>query len=146
MAAGVSALKYSDLWRAFIPEYGMIDAKFLKHEFSGVIDALRKLKNGKPILSTAQLKKSVRDMTGDMTFLDIYEQNKWNLNITVTVGSNQGESRLLNYLTAPNVVVWSAVLASCAIPLAFDPVELMIRTETGEIVPYYTSTFKSKRK
>jgi TAG lipase / steryl ester hydrolase / phospholipase A2 / LPA acyltransferase len=43
---------------------------------------------------------------------------------------------LLNYLTTPNVVVWSAVVASCAIPGAFESVDLMIRTENGQIVPY----------
>ncbi|RHZ10626.1 hypothetical protein DYB26_016418, partial [Aphanomyces astaci] len=32
--------------------------------------------------------------------------------------------QLLNYLTAPNVLVWSASLASCAIPMVFSPVEL----------------------
>jgi predicted acylesterase/phospholipase RssA len=37
-------------------------------------------------------------------------------------------SKLLNYITAPNVVVWSAVLASCAIPGIFKSVDLMIKT------------------
>jgi len=43
----------------------------------------------------------------------------------------------LNYLTSPNVVVWSAVSASTAIPRFFHPVELMIKTEDGQIVPYH---------
>jgi predicted acylesterase/phospholipase RssA len=40
-------------------------------------------------------------------------------------------------LTTPNVVVWSAVSASTAIPIFYEPVELMIKTEIGEIVPYH---------
>jgi TAG lipase/steryl ester hydrolase/phospholipase A2/LPA acyltransferase len=39
------------------------------------------------------------------------------LNIVVSPASGSGNKdslRLLNYLTAPNVLVWSASLASCA--------------------------------
>lgn len=40
-------------------------------------------------------------------------------------------------MTCPNVVIWSAVSASTAIPGFFDSVELMIKTENGEIIPYH---------
>lgn len=33
--------------------------------------------------------------------------------------------------------MWSAVCASAAIPRFFEPVEIMIKTETGEIIPYH---------
>ena len=39
----------------------------------------------------------------------------------------QSEQKLLNYLTAPNVVIWSAVLCSCAIPVVFEAQELMCK-------------------
>lgn len=67
----------------------------------------------------------------NVTFAEIYEKYGWNLNITVTDFSNADESRLLNYLTSPNVLVWSAVVASCAIPGMFESVDLMMRTENG---------------
>lgn len=76
---------------------------------------------------------------GDMTFKEVHDQNKWNLNIVVTDKNKIDESRLLNYLTAPNVVVWSAAAASCAIPGAYDPVELMEKDEDGNIIPYHRS-------
>lgn len=53
---------------------------------------------------------------------------------------------MLNYLTAPKVVVWSAVIASCAIPVMFAQVELMIKTETGELKPYYMTQLKGNFK
>ena len=56
----------------------------------------------------------------------------WNLNVSVTDFSNAGTTRLLNYLTAPNVLIWSACVASCAIPGAFSPVDILIRTEDGQ--------------
>jgi len=44
--------------------------------------------------------------------------------------------RLLNYLTAPNVLIWSAASASCAIPGLYQPVPLMAKTKHGDIVPW----------
>ena len=70
-------------------------------------------------------------MGGDLTFKEIHDFYKWNLNITVTDANKTDEARLLNYLTSPNVVVWSAVSASTAIPMFYEPVELMIKNEDG---------------
>ena len=104
------------------------------------------LKRGENIFETEVLKKAAYKYCGDLTFLEIFEQNKWNLNITVTDGIRQGDSKLLNYLTAPNVVVWSAIIASCAIPGCFDSVEIMIKDQNGEIKPYYMSKLKGNYK
>jgi predicted acylesterase/phospholipase RssA len=49
----------------------------------------------------------------------------------------QGSSRqprLLNYLTYPNVLIWSAAVASCAIPGVFNPVELFAKDPSGVLV------------
>lgn len=76
-----------------------------------------------------------------MTFKEVHERFKWNLNITVTDANKVDESRLLNYLTTPNVVIWSAVLASAAIPGFFDPVELMVKHEGEEdLEPYHVGS------
>ena len=62
------------------------------------------------------------------------------INIVVSPASGAGNKdslRLLNYLTAPNVLVWSAALASCAIPGVYAPVELLKKDErTGKLSPY----------
>lgn len=42
----------------------------------------------------------------------------------------------MNYLTAPHVLVRTAVLASSAIPYFFKPVELKSKNSKGEIVSY----------
>lgn len=58
------------------------------------------------------------------------------LNITVTGhGLNDG-NHVLNYLTAPHVLIWSAVMASCAIPYFFGAIPLYCKNENNEIVPY----------
>ena len=38
------------------------------------------------------------------------------------------------------MVVWSAACASSAIPRIYDPVELMIKTDDGEIRPYHPNS------
>src|SRR3546814_13100114 len=50
--------------------------------------------------------------------------------------SDLQNGRLLNAITAPNVLIREAVLASCAVPGVFPPVMLMARDEDGGRVPY----------
>jgi hypothetical protein len=47
---------------------------------------------------------------------------------------------LLNYLTAPNVLLWSAVAASCALPGLMRPVTLMAVDHRGRVVPFHTTS------
>ena len=55
------------------------------------------------------LKAALRDNIGDMTFREAYNRTRRILNITVSTSGMFEMPRLLNYLTAPNVLVWSAV-------------------------------------
>ena len=80
---------------------------------------------GKIVLDTQVLKDYIYRFTGDHTFKEVFQNYGWNLNITVTDYSMQHAPHLLNYLTTPNVLIWSAVLASCAIPGMYAKVELM---------------------
>lgn len=43
---------------------------------------------------------------------------------------------LLNYITSPDVLIWSAVQASCALPGFFSPVTLYAKNHKGEIKPW----------
>lgn len=65
------------------------------------------------------LQKFLRDNIGDFTFQEAYDKTGWILNITVTGANEHDENRLLNYLTAPNVLIWSACAASCCLPYIF---------------------------
>ena len=44
---------------------------------------------------------------------------------------------LLNYLTAPDTVIWSALLASAAVPGILNPVVLMQKARDGTLVPWH---------
>jgi TAG lipase/steryl ester hydrolase/phospholipase A2/LPA acyltransferase len=51
----------------------------------------------------------IRGLIGDMTFQESYNRTRRILNITVSSASLYELPRLLNYITAPNVMIWSAV-------------------------------------
>ncbi|KAB8291375.1 hypothetical protein EYC80_010054 [Monilinia laxa] len=65
-------------------------------------------------LDVKVLEECVRANVGDLTFEEAYNKTKRVLNITVATGGKGGVPNLLNYLTAPNVLIWSAALASNA--------------------------------
>lgn len=107
-------------------------------------DFVMRIIKGEGVLDNKHMAVMMRKNIGDITFKEIHDLYKWNLNITVTDAHKTDEARLLNYLTAPNVVVWSAICASTAIPRVFDPVELMIKTESGEIKPYHPNVTQTR--
>jgi len=88
------------------------------------------------ILDITILKRVIERYAGSYTFLEAYEKTGLVINITVMPATAHGLPRILNYLTAPNVVVWSASLCSCAIPGVFQSQELLEKDENGELVPF----------
>lgn len=86
------------------------------------------------------LEECVRANVGDLTFEEAYARTKRVLNITVATSSRGGVPNLLNYITAPNVLIWSAALASNASSTRFhNPYRLLCKDETGAIVPWLIS-------
>ena len=55
------------------------------------------------------LKAALKDNIGDVTFQEAYNRTRRILNVTVSTSATFEMPRLLNYLTAPNVLIWSAV-------------------------------------
>ncbi|CAH0475274.1 unnamed protein product [Peronospora belbahrii] len=94
------------------------------------------------LLDTKTLRDCLRGVMGDYTFREAYDRTGRIINVTVTPLSADDYPQLLNYLTAPNVIIWSASLASCAIPNVFCPVELLAKDENGNMVPYYREGLK----
>lgn len=65
------------------------------------------------------LQETMIGFLGDLTFREAYNRTGRILNITVSPASVHEHPRLLNYLTAPSVLIWSAVCASCSLPGVF---------------------------
>jgi len=87
-----------------------------------------------PVLDVQTLGNTIIDLVGDCTFLQAFNATGRILNIMVS-RSDGREPMLLNYLTAPHVLVWSACRASSAVPGIFAPCELWARGPSGEAVP-----------
>ncbi|KAH0537920.1 hypothetical protein FGG08_005402 [Glutinoglossum americanum] len=82
----------------------------------------------------------MKGLLGDMTFQEAYNRTRRVLNICVSSASLYELPRLLNYVTAPNVLIWSAVAASCSVPLVFSAASLLAKNpKTGKAVPWNPS-------
>ncbi|THH28944.1 hypothetical protein EUX98_g5239 [Antrodiella citrinella] len=73
---------------------------------------------------------------GSLTFKEAYLRTGRILNISVIPADRHSPTKLLNYMTAPDTVIWSAVLASAAVPGILNPVVLMSKLKDGSIVPW----------
>ncbi|KAI0126721.1 patatin-like phospholipase [Xylariales sp. AK1849] len=83
------------------------------------------------------LTRVMRDLLGDLTFQEAYNRTRRICNICVSSASIYELPRLLNYVTAPNVMIWSAVAASCSVPLVFSAAPLLVKNPlTGEHSPW----------
>ena len=82
------------------------------------------------------LQEKLRDLLGEYTFEEAYAQSGIAINVAVSAADTSEPPRLLNYLTAPNVLVWSAVACSSAFPFLYAPQTLLARDSKGRIIPF----------
>lgn len=73
---------------------------------------------------------------GSMTFREAYQRTGRILNISVVPFDMHSPPKLINHVTAPDCVIWTAVIASAAVPGIINPVVLMMKSKTGELLPY----------
>jgi len=78
----------------------------------------------------------IRQNVGDWTFVQAQERTGRVCNISVSPTRKRQWPRLLNYLTAPNLLLARTSAISCAVPGLFPPQELEARNEKGETIPY----------
>lgn len=73
---------------------------------------------------------------GSMTFKEAYQRTGRILNVSCVPSDPHSPTILANYITAPDCVIWSAVLASAAVPGILNPVVLMKKDKDGSLSPY----------
>lgn len=73
---------------------------------------------------------------GSMTFKEAYERTGRALNVSVVPADRYSPTILLNHLTAPNCTIWSAIIASAAVPGILNPVVLMSKSRDGTLKPH----------
>lgn len=87
-------------------------------------------------LSIDQLREHVETNVGGDTFREAFERTGRVLNVSVSPTRARQKPRVLSHLTAPDVLVADATVASCAIPGLFPPVALRQRLPNGQTAPY----------
>jgi TAG lipase/steryl ester hydrolase/phospholipase A2/LPA acyltransferase len=124
-----------ELLRAF--PYGDLAVFEAVDSTDGMLDHLKRLLTEGSWSDIQHLSRVMRDLTGDITFQEAYNRTRRILNICVSPESVYELPRLLNYVTAPNVMIWSAVAASCSVPLVFNSSPLLVKDPTtGEHRPW----------
>ncbi|TLD32378.1 lipid particle protein [Venturia nashicola] len=73
---------------------------------------------------------------GSMTFREAYQRTGRILNVTCVPSDPHSPTILANYLTSPDCVIWSAIIASAAVPGILNPVVLMKKKKDGTLEPY----------
>lgn len=86
------------------------------------------------------LKTFLIENLGDLTFSKALEKSGLHINVAVAPYDGSQNARIMNAYTAPNLLVWSAVLASCAVPVLFPAVRLTSKNRDGEHTPYMANT------
>ncbi|KAL9067385.1 MAG: hypothetical protein Q9157_006823 [Trypethelium eluteriae] len=120
--------------------YGELDVFEKEGQEENVLrKAARFMKHG-AIFDIAHLIRVMKNLLGDLTFQEAYNRTRRILNICVSSASLYELPRLLNYVTAPNVIIWSAVAASCSVPFVFSAASLLAKdAKTGAEVPWNPS-------
>ena len=115
---------------------GEIDLAVLKHQpgSSWRRKVTRLLKYGK-LFDIQIIEQAARNNLGDITFLEAFRKSGRVLNITVKSRRKLEVPLLLNYMTAPDVVVWSAACASCATTGIYDTCTLFVKDKSGSLLP-----------
>lgn len=131
MAAMLATHTDNELDTVFNPEYLYVEA-FRTMGWRGTM-------RGKGLLDPSQLEFCLERNVKDMTFEEAFAYTGRQVNITVSPADPHQESRLLNALTSPHVIVSKASLASCAIPYVYPPVMLWAKNMKGDKVPYISS-------
>lgn len=96
---------------------------------------LRKAASTHAWLDPDRLLDVIRHNVGEWTFAEAFARSGRALNISVSPTRSRQKPRLLSHLTAPDVLVASAALASSALPGLFPPVVLEQRVD-GVVQPY----------
>jgi len=95
--------------------------------------------SSKDAVKVSDLETIVDNIIPDLTFQEAFQLTGRKINISIAPYGAQQKSRLLNAIASPNVLIRSAVMASCAIPGIFPPVTLCAKNKNGETQHYLPS-------
>jgi TAG lipase/steryl ester hydrolase/phospholipase A2/LPA acyltransferase len=113
-------------WQVFAPIGMRKFTSFLYDIISGHKRAQDALKS-----DTDHFRECCRINIGNFTFQEAFDRTGRILNIIVSPQNRSDPPRLLNYLTSPHVLVWTAAVASSSLPGVFEPNKLLVKDADG---------------
>ncbi|CAD8152750.1 unnamed protein product [Paramecium pentaurelia] len=122
----------TDIQTIFQPKYYDYSMFEQKTQFD-ILDKISRLLTKGYMLEKEQMQQFLQKAYGDVTFLEAYKKTGKIMNIMVTGKDCSSSDCLLNYITSPNVIVWSAVCCSCSLPGVYGASHLYYKNEQGEI-------------
>ncbi|KAA1175091.1 DUF3336 domain-containing protein [Marinobacter salinexigens] len=118
---------------AEIPDMLIPESHNLKAwKWKGLLSAFR----GEGMMDQEQLRSCLKANIGNYTFEEAFQRSGRSINVSVSPVQAHQKARLLCGYTSPYLLVWSAVLASAAVPMIFPPVTLMKKDLQGNSLPY----------
>lgn len=129
IAAVIGSRKKEQLGEIFEPAF--IDFELEMRNMGSKLSTIHKTD-----LRQKDLEDIITKLIPDLTFAEAYDVSGLQINISIAPAERHQQSRLLNAITSPNVMLREAVLASCCIPGVFPPVTLMAKNVNNERVAY----------
>ncbi|KAI2602358.1 hypothetical protein GGR54DRAFT_654352 [Hypoxylon sp. NC1633] len=114
-------------------------APLLGSTWDTLLRRIKRFWNEGYFLDVKVLEDCVKSNVGNLTFEEAYNRSKRVLNITVATAEQDGIPALLNYITAPNVLIWTAAVASNAsTPSLYGSrrTTVLCKDVSGKIVPW----------
>lgn len=136
VVAALAATRTDTELASLLDDVSTLDLAFFSHAAAVPAGTAGSIFLTAPKRDTDAFMKRLRHLLGDLTFLEAYTRTGRVLNLSVAAAGAAEPPRLLNYLTAPHVVVWSAVACSSAFPGLPQPRELLARSAGGELVKF----------
>ncbi|KAJ3141478.1 hypothetical protein HK100_006233 [Physocladia obscura] len=115
---------------------------FEKKGGGGYRRKLRRLLETGYILDAKVFAQVIEDNLGDSTFEEAFKKTKRILNITVNSKRKNEVPRLLNYLTAPTVLIRTAACASASSLGIFESTDLKAKMKDGTVVNWGSHNVK----
>ena len=114
VVAAIAATRDDVSLTAFLESLSQMDLLFFCQDqvSTGFSNAFSTTKERQSPLLKRNPTRVLRRLLGDITFLQAYALTGRVLNISVSTLGSADPPRLLNYLTAPDVLIWSAVTAA----------------------------------
>ncbi|KAF7276630.1 hypothetical protein GWI33_010012, partial [Rhynchophorus ferrugineus] len=86
------------------------------------------------------LKNFLRENLGEYTFAEAFAKSGRHVSVVVAPYQAAYRPRIMNEIMSPDLLLWSATLASCAVPYLFPPVKLTSKRCDGVYTPYMANT------